>query len=394
MAENICRNARLFKWFWIFREPLFWGPILIHYIQHTGKMSLSSIYLMESFVALYAMCLEIVTGSLADQLGRKKTIIAGSIFCLASIIGLVIANCPIHMWIMNFSCMTGLALYSGATEAFLYDTLAENNQKELYEKIYGQAIGIKFLIHAFCSLIAGWFYEIHPRFPIILSIPGSLIALVMVMYFEEPKYHKKQYDMKEQLQIMKKSMVFVMHHKKVQWIISFGALIVVVSKLWFFTYNPYFELVKLPFKLYGIIFFCLNIIAWIFATHAHAIDNKLGEQTCIISIILIMGFAITLMGTFVTLAFVWIVLLQNITRGFMNPFMSRFMNQHLKPESRATVLSIKSAISGLIAVIALAIFGGMIKVLTLSNCLQILGITMFILGGICIWKFKKVFDEV
>lgn len=393
MAERICKNARLFKWFWIFQEPLFWGPILIHYILHTGKMGLPSLYFMESVVVLYMVILEVITGSLADQIGRKKTIIAGSICGCFSAIGLAVANCPLHIWIMNFSCMTGMALYSGAEEALLYDSLAEDGQQELYEKIFGKALGLRYLFQAFCALAAGWMYEIHPRFPIILSVPGFFVTLAAAIYFEEPKYQKKRYNTTEQLQIMANSAIFVINHKKVRWIIGFGVLIFVVSKLCFFTCNPYFELVNLPFKLYGVIFFFLNIIAWFFATHAHIIDDKLGEQTCITSIILIKGMTILAMGTFVVSISAWIILLQNIIRGFMNPFMSRFINQHLSPESRATVLSIKSAITRLAQTIALLVFGRMLKIWALPFCLQILGIIAFILGGICIWKFRKVFGE-
>lgn len=392
--KEICRNARLFWWFAVFQDPLFWGPVVIYYIQHTGKMALSDIYLLESITVLGMTFLEIITGSLADQIGRKKTIMAGSFLCLMGAICFTVVNSPLLVWISNILWMTGLVLHSGADQALLFDSLKENDQSGFYQEILGKATAARFLLAAFSSLVVGWLSEMHPRLPIILSVPGILFSLIIVFCFQEPKYEKKKYSIREQTEIIKSSILFVSHHKKVCWIISFFIIISVSSMLWFFTYNPYFELVGLKMEYYGIIFFFLNIISWFFSRYSHAINCKIGEKTCIIMLVLLQAAPIFLLGTFITIPSLGLMLSQSVVRGFMSPFISRFINQHLDSESRATVISIKSAIYSFVSFLALNVFGRTLKIWTLPLCLQVLGIITLFFGVISTWAFGKIFGKV
>ena len=75
----------------------------------------------------------------------------------------------------------------------------------------------------------------------------------------------------------------------------------------------------------------------------------------------------------------------------MTPYFGEFINRYLKSGNRATVLSIQSAISGLMQFIALGAFGILLKNNDLLFCLQILGIIVLILGGLAIFEYKKIF---
>ena len=63
--ERLKRNVRLYVWYETLRQPLFWGPVLITYLMHVGKMTLVEIYFMESVVLLLGAVIEIPTGALA-----------------------------------------------------------------------------------------------------------------------------------------------------------------------------------------------------------------------------------------------------------------------------------------------------------------------------------------
>jgi len=119
-AKDAARNIRLYRLYVTFREPLLWGSILISFIMHVGHMSLAQIYFMESLVLLGTIFLQVPTGALADLIGRKKTVIFGSIMYSISIIWFSFGNSPLDMWGANILCMFGISFCDGADSAFLY----------------------------------------------------------------------------------------------------------------------------------------------------------------------------------------------------------------------------------------------------------------------------------
>ena len=389
--KEVKRNVTLYKWFFVLVEPLFIGPTLIFYLQNVAKMSLSHVYVMEAVVVGGFVLLEVPSGALADLIGRKKTIFLGALFQVISKILLVVAVSPIYAWVSNIFWMFSLSMRSGADEAFLYDSLKEAGREKEYEKIQGRAFSYLLLAIAFCSLSAGFLSEIHLRLPFIVGMPFVIASCFVVLLFKEaPKTEK--YSVKRQKELLKLSWLFVKNHKKIKWIIAFATLIAVSSKVWFFSYNPYFELVDFDLKYYGVMFFFFNIIAWFFSRNAYKLEKKIGEKFSIISMILLIGMPIILMATFVSKVMVSMTLLQNIVRGFKKPFVGGFLNCHIEDSNRrATILSIESAAAGLASFFALNLFGVALKFWTLTLSLQMLGIFVLIIGSILMLQYRKIF---
>jgi len=388
--KDALRNVKLYKLYKTFGEPLMWGPILISCLMNLGHMKLSEIYFMESIVLVGTIFLQIPMGAIADMFGRKKTVLIGSLLLATSTILFSTMHSPIGAWIANIVWMVGFSLCSGADSAFLYDSLKAIGRETEYKKIEGDSVGNRLLITAICSIFVGYLAEYYTRLPIILSTPGVVFSAFIVFFFKEPLTDKK-YTPIEQLGIMKVSLLFVSNHKKVKWIIFFVTLIGVTSKVWFFTYNPYFELVGLDLKYYGIVFFILNIVAWFFSKNVSNISKKIKDVNIIILLVLLIAIPILIMSSIPSVFCVGMVFFQNVARGFMGPFFGEFINKHLNSENRATVLSVQSAISGLAQFIALGAFGILLKSYGLLFCLQTLGILILVLGGMGIRKYKKIF---
>ncbi len=389
-AHDAERNIKLYRLYVTFREPLLWGSVLISCIMHLGHMSLAQIYFMESVILLGTIFLQVPTGALADLIGRKKTVVFGSIVYSVSIIWFAVAKSPFDMWGADILCMFGISFCDGADSAFLYDSLKAAGRESEYKKIDGESAGNRLLLTAICNIAAGYLAESSLRLPLFLSIPGVLLSLGATLFLKEPPRGSKLTG-RQQMDMMKSSILFTANHKEVKWIIGFTVLIGVVSKIWFFTYNPYFELVKLDLKYYGIVFFTLNIIAWFFSRYAHKISGKFTERMIAIIMVLLIGLPIFFMGSFVSVLMVCMVFPQNIVRGFMRPFFGEFLNRHLNSENRATVLSVQATVSGFAQFIALGAFGFLVKFWGLALCLQVLGITVLLLGCVFILKYRKIF---
>lgn len=388
--KGIERNLRLYAWFQMLREPLFWGPVLITYIQSIGRMSLSEIYVMESVVVVAVMLLQIPGGAIADRVGRKRTMLVGMSLLVLDCFLFGIGNSPLWMWVSNLVWALGYSLLSGADSALLYDTLVAAGRPGDFKRIEGRTIAYRYALIACTSLSVGYLAGVHMRLPVLLGLPGILMAVVMVAKMVEPPRTTptaKHWD------LMKLSVLFVANNRKVKWIIAYTVLLTVIGKVWFFTYNPYFELVELPLVMYGWVFFGLNVVAAVFSGGAAWLAKRVSPGASVVSMVALTGMSIVLMALVIATPMVALVLVQNVVRGYLKPFMGQFLHDHLDSENRATVSSVQSAVDGFGQVVLLGMFGLVLKVAQLPASLLLLGVFTLGTGGALLVQYRSLFGK-
>ncbi|PLX22210.1 hypothetical protein C0584_00460 [Candidatus Parcubacteria bacterium] len=383
-------NLVLFSLFEIFREPLFWGPILIAYIINVGGMSLSEVYFMEAVTLILVLFIEIYSSAWADLLGRKKILTLGTIINLLGVSWLSICNSPIDVWGSNILIMIGYAMISGTDQAMIADHLKELGREHEYLKYMSKIQGRRLFVVIFACVLSGYMYSLDPRLPFYLSMPGILVPLIVSFLLTETK-RKDRASQKENIELVKISVVFMANHKKLKWIVGFFVVMGVVSKLWFFTYNPYFELVGLDPRFYGWVFAAINVVAWLVTKNSHKIKEIMGEYGVIIASILTMSLPLIWMGMYTSIALISMLGLNNFFRGISGPISSDMKNKYLDSKNRATVLSLSSALSALCGLISLSLFGLLLGYISLANSLIILGLVTFSLGIIFLLKYRKIF---
>ncbi len=404
--KKMTRNITIYKIYVVTRDPWFWSTILISSLMKLAHMRLSEIYFMESVVMLGYVFFEIPSGAFADYIGRKVAVVFGCIFLLLGMTSFAFMNSSKGAWISNIIFMIGISLCSGADRALLSDTLVTLDKSDEIKKIQGKSQSIGLLVVAFTSLISGFLAEISLRLPLFLCIPNMLLCLIFTFFFTEPDTMKRNRSningfgdfikntikaMRSIWRIMITSILHVKNNKKLKWIISFFTLISVSSKLWFFSYNPYFEIVNLDYKYYGYAFFTLNIVACFFSYYSEKISTIMGEKNTLNILYLFIGVPILFMGTVVSKMSVSIIVLQNVVRGLSSPIYLGMIDKRLTPERKATIQSISSAVRGLVEFVALAVFGVMLGIFNLEISLQLLGASVIVLGIFYIVKYKSIF---
>lgn len=386
------QNVLLYRLYVIFNEPLFWGPILIVSLQRLAGMSLPEIYYMEAVVLCVCVVLDIPSGALADIIGRKRTIIVGRSFLFGSVFFFATMQSPLDAWIGNILWAIGYTMQSGADTSLLYETLKERGKQSEYKEIQGRVVGERMIAVAFCSLAVGFLAEIDLRLPLLLCLPFVLIPLIAAFFWKEPML-TQTYSVQQQIATLKLGAFFVLRSVEVRWMVLFAALITSTSKVWFFTYNPYFELVGVPIAHFGFIFFLLNIVAWLSSHFAYKIEHLLGERRCVLVAIACVGGPIVLMALIPIHPLAYLVLVQNVVRGFMRPFLEDYIHHHISAAEndgiRATVMSAQTTIANIAAIVGLAWFGVLSGHLTLLNSMLILGVACLMLGGLSYWSYLK-----
>lgn len=97
------------------------------------------------------------------------------------------------------------------------------------------------------------------------------------------------------------------------------------------------------------------------------------------------------MGVVPILPCAYLVLAQNVVRGFMRPFVGDYLNRHVRDANvRATVLSVQSSGNHVAMIAGLFSFGFVVDVMPLTLLLCLLGLLAFIFGGWSVWTYTKI----
>ncbi len=405
--KRLERNIRLYYLYEILIDPWFFGVVLISSLQQLAGMTLSQIFFMESVVMLIYTGTEIPSGAFADYVGRKYAILIGAIFVTIGMCWFATMDSLVDAWIGNIIFSCGLSMCSGADRAFISDTLHMLGRGSELTKIQGRANGIGLFVIAWTSLVGGFLAEVSMRLPLYLSIPCLVMSIICISFFTEPKKLDSISVVNQRVRkhvfivvlqtcigvwrLMIKSLFFVANNKKVKWIIGFFTLLTVSSKIWFYNYNPYFELVGLEYRYFGVLFCTLNLVACSASFFAHKVQNLLKEKHVLILLLCIICIPIILMGLMVSKVMTSLILFQNVARGLMGPLHISMIDIHLTPENKATVQSISTATRGVAECIVMALYGITLSNLGVSSSLVVLGVTTLLLGVVSIHKYKSYF---
>lgn len=398
MKGNVGDNIVKYYLYKIFAGSTMRGPILVTFMTNTCGMSLSEVYFCEACCVIVLALLQIPMGILADRWGRAKTIRVGSFFMILELICFATATEHIQLWIANALWAVGLSMLDGAESALLYDSLKQTTAndvelKNVFRKICGKSISTSLIFSSLLCLSSTFVTGVSIRIPLIVDASLTLISFIFSLTLVEPDGNTDRESKHPTTKSTIDGIRLAIYNKQVLWIIAFATLISVTSKLWFFTYNPYFDLVGLDLKYFGLVFFVINVAFAITSFYANQIAKKLENMLGITTSIGILTIPVIAMGMIISKWSISLILFQNVVRGYIGPFIDEMLNRRIDSVNRATALSVKSAIHKSVEVLCMAGFGILISRSNLSTALTCLGITSTVFGLILIVYYSKWFRE-
>lgn len=184
MNKNVNKNIKLMYFLNLFSEMKFFGVIaILYYIEITNSMMLGmSIYSIATIVSSLA---EFPTGIISDRIGRKLTIVAGSISSLIYVLILLFAT--------NYTCLViaaifnglEIAFFSGNNQAYIYENLKRNNLEKEYEIYAGKINSMIYLAGAVASFIGSVIVHFTSyKVVIALSIIPKIIEVIIACKLE------------------------------------------------------------------------------------------------------------------------------------------------------------------------------------------------------------------
>ncbi|SSC13747.1 Arabinose efflux permease family protein [Mesotoga infera] len=339
MREKMERNVRVYKRFRFSQNMLIIGPVLVPYMIFKG-LSYSEIMLLQSISAVSVVLFEVPTGSIADRVSRKFSLVISSL-----IMGIGLS---MYIFMKGFAAFAiaevlfglGLTFSSGADSAILYESLSRIGRKGEYSNIEAVSMSQIFAGQAAGSVASGFLYSLSPYIPFWISVAMLFLSGIFSLMFVEPPERMKP----KQSYLVHVARVFgtAFQKPRVRWAMYFAALMGVMLRATFWLYEPYFKLINLDIAFYGVVFAIFNLVSAFSSRYMVKTMGSVRPR----KVLMTMGFMIS--GAYLLpllfRGFFSIVLLLpgQLVRGMYTPVMRFYVNNQVEDSFRATKLSIVS----------------------------------------------------
>ncbi len=346
-------------------------PIAVLFYQ-ANHLSMHEIFIIQGLYSVSIVVFEIPSGYFADVIGRKKTILLGT---LLGVIGFSIYSVSFGFWgflLAEATLGVGQSMISGADSALLYDSLTDDNNEGSYLKLEGRMISIGNFAEAVAGIIGGLLAVYSLRYPYYGQIFVSLVAVPASIMLIEPHCSKTRIDLgwKQIVDVLRYSF----HTDTLRWNILYSSFVGVTTLTMAWFVQPWFIREKVPTEYYGFLWTALNLIVGLAAMLAYKFEKKWGEKSVhsMFNFAIIIGF-IGAAWTHFTIGIIFITVFY-FARGIATPILKNNINKLTPSNIRATVLSIRNFFIRILFAIIGPLLGYATDNLSLAYALTIAGV--------------------
>ena len=327
---------KIAKWFMLFM------PIVVPFYM-ANDLGMKEVILLQGIYSIAIVVLEIPSGYVADVLGRRKTLLFGSMFGFFGFLTYSLGHGFWGFLVAEIILGFGQSLISGADSAMLYDSLLDMKKEKQYIKYEGRITSLGNIAEAIAGTLGGLLAGLSLRAPYIGQTMVALIAVPAAYMLVEPVRHKAMQILrfKDILRIVNNSLF---KNRKLQRNIFFSALIgtTTLTMAWFV--QPIFQRIGLPIELFGISWTVLNLLVGLTAAVAYKIEEKIGEKYSILIIAILIPASYLAISPIEGYGAFIILVIFYILRGFATPVLKDYINRLAESDVRATVLSVRNFI--------------------------------------------------
>ncbi len=188
MEQQLKRNIPIlyvFSFFWL---ALVIIPVMVPLFESRG-LDLAEVFYLQAFFAFVVVLFEVPSGYVADVLGRRNALIAGSLFHGAGFTWLCFAHGFVELMIFEALVGIGISLLSGADLSLLYDTqeaLGHSHRRKA--EGVAQMRFIKSIAEGVSALIGGalvlWSFEAA----VIANAAFAWVPLILSLWLAEAPF--------------------------------------------------------------------------------------------------------------------------------------------------------------------------------------------------------------
>ena len=379
------KNISTYYWLAIFLNGWFIMPNWVFYFrQHISQMEVGWV---EGAAVLVGILMEVPSGALADLLGKKKTIIAGSLIIALSCIVLINASTFINFLIGNILMFIGFSFQSGATEAFAYDSMKVAGKEEYYDTVVAKYTSLSIAATLFSTFVGGYLYSLAPEAPFYAWALFMLISVALLIFTVEPKIDSEHFSGKAYLSHLKEGVKTLFSQRLRNYLIPILMLPITIklyqglvrqSMAGYFGYTG---------ETFGYLFALVSIPS-IYLSFKYDLFRKIWSNKTIL-LFNLFSYMCAFFIASITNNILWgggVYLIINLTENITKPLISSLINERIDSKHRATTLSTLSLITQAPYIVLVTFFAYMTEKVNLPALF-----TIYTLGLLMVVIYSAIF---
>jgi len=326
----------------------------------------SQIMILESVLLVSIFLFEVPTGILGDKIGRKWSIIFGSICQLIAWIPWFLANGFVLFAVSFFISGIGIAFQSGSDQALIFDCLKAEGKESAMQKIFGRYFASMSLATACAGLISALliksgnlenFYLLY-KATVVMQILGTLILFTVKEENRSSAGKKVEKQPQSNLKFFLSSTKEIFQKIKLRKLTLLYLTTLPFSYVLIYIFQPYFQASSVPLHWYGYAVMLASLFSTFSKSLAYKLEQYFGVKRGLLIITITPAILWLTMGLiFTPIAAVLIFILNDSASNARSPVFADYLNKQITSTNRATVLSIISVTESLYYIITRPIIG-------------------------------------
>jgi MFS family permease len=339
----------------------FYRPIMYLFFLSQG-LDFTQIAILEALYNLTTVFGEIPTGYVGDRVGRRNSLLIGTVIITLALVGIGLTGQLageqtrfVALAVLYMVWSAGYNFRSGSTEAWLYDTLADDMSEDAFAAVRGRGESVSLAVGVVGAVTGGYLGSIDLAYPFFVAAAiTGLGALVLVTMDEPDAYENVDSDelsLRRTIGIVRDA---ISRRDLRAFILYYYVLFAAVTYLAFMFLQPIFETVVVDLgvprgqveSLLGWFYGAYSLLGAGLSYYTGAIKERIGLQTWFVVLPFLLG------GAFVGMYLVPVLALPTLlmARGVADvtrSLASQYVNDRIETLGRATVLSAMAMVSGL-----------------------------------------------
>ncbi|MBR4497413.1 MAG: MFS transporter [Bacteroidales bacterium] len=324
---------RCAKWFMLCM------PIIGLFYADNG-LNATELFLIQAAYSLASALFAIPSGYFADVLGRKKTLVIGTILSASGYLVYATIHSFWAFFIAEAIMGIGNSCISGTDSAMLYDSLKESQNQERYLKYEGRVTSFGCLAETTAALFGGSIAAIFSYNDVFwVQACIAAIAIPAAILLVEPSRDKLLH--KSFRQVADIGIYALFKHKGLSRTTLLSSVTGIATLTMAWTVQTFFVNAQFSEIQTTVVWVLLNLTVALASFFSDVLERKLGVKTMILLMVILipMGyFAFGIPSLTVSLTFAFLFY---FVRGFATPILKELIQNYCDSEIRATVLSVR-----------------------------------------------------
>lgn len=326
----------------------------------------SQIMVLESVLLVSIFLFEVPTGILGDKIGRKWSIIFGSICQLLAWIPWFLAGGFLLFAISFFISGIGIAFQSGSDQALIFDSLKIEGKESAMQKVAGRYFASMSLATACAGLMSALllkgnnlenFYLLYEA-TVAMQIIGTLFLFTIKDHRHSHVADTLEQQPQSNLKFFIKSATEITKKPQLRKLTLLYLTTLPFSYVLIYIFQPYFQVSGVPLHWYGYAVMVASLVTTFSKSFAYKIEQYFGVKRGLLIITVTPAILWLMMGLiFAPMSAILIFILNDSAGNARSPVFSDYLNQQISSTNRATVLSIISVAESLYYIITRPVIG-------------------------------------